>query len=120
MIGRWIVFALMSSIIGLTGCSRNFSTPLGGGQQRPTFDGATFRANASRVDRSDISYFTSTVAPVSRTLDGARAAAEYEGVRYCIENFGTSRIKWSVGPETEAAALPIEKDRLVYQGRCQR
>ena len=90
------------------------------GFEKQSFDGVFFRAKADRVDRNDLSLFTTTVSPASASFEAARAAAEHEGIKYCIENFGTSRITWTIGPETASAGVPIENDRLSYQGRCQR
>lgn len=98
--------------LGLAGCQ----TPEQRGQI--PFDGFYFRTKANKVDKADLSLFVSTSQPVSASLDGARAAAEYEGTRYCIETYGTSEIIWDVGPETDPASLPIDKDALTYRGRC--
>ena len=83
------------------------------------FDGQVFRTGASNVKGAETrAAFSSTAKPVSASFDGARAAAEYEGIRYCIENYGNSRIEWSVGPETDPATLTVEGDTLTFRGRC--
>ena len=38
---------------------------------------------------------------VSASLDGAREAGRHEGTKFCIDAFGTSKINWKVGPDTE-------------------
>ncbi len=83
------------------------------------FDGHYYRAKASAVDKKATrAVFTSNVWEVSQSLDGARQAAEYEGVRYCIAQYGTSQIEWTVGPETKPEFLTIENDQLTFKGRC--
>ena len=64
--------------------------------------------------------FVVSVKDASVSLDGARAAGGYEGTRYCIANYGTSRIDWTVGPDTEPQNLVIDKDTLNFQGTCLR
>ncbi|WP_299945030.1 hypothetical protein [uncultured Ruegeria sp.] len=88
---------------------------------RVAFDGIYFRASAKHVNKKATpSEFTVTVNGVSQSFDGAREAARYEGTKFCIQNFGSSRIVWKVGPDTEPQNLRIEKDKLTYAGRCQR
>lgn len=87
-------------------------------KNRHAFDGVYFKAKAKRVDKSDYSTFTLAVSPVSQSLDGAREAARFEGTRYCIDTDGTSRIRWLVGPDSDASAFTIDKDTIVFQGTC--
>jgi hypothetical protein len=84
---------------------------------RVTFDGLYFKTKSHKID-DDLSRFTVEVDRVSQSLDAAREAGGYEGTRYCIANFGTSRIDWVVGPDTPAAALQVVKDTMVFQGEC--
>jgi len=84
-----------------------------------SFDGAYFRAKASPVDKKvTLADFTTTVWGVSKSLDGARKAGGYEGTKYCIAQYGTSRINWSVGPDTPVENLRIIDDTLSFAGRC--
>ncbi|QBF31344.1 hypothetical protein [Thalassococcus sp. S3] len=85
---------------------------------RIRFDGQLFRMNASTVDRDNRKLFEVTVRPVSASLDGAREAGRYEAIRYCIENYGTSDMIWSVGPDTEGTALAVTNDTLTFRGAC--
>ncbi|SDW19948.1 hypothetical protein SAMN05444358_101196 [Ruegeria halocynthiae] len=88
---------------------------------RVAFDGIFFRANAKHVNKKAApTEFTVTVNGVSQSLDGAREAGRYEGTKFCIENFGSSRIAWKVGPDTEPQKLRIENDKLNFAGSCQR
>ena len=104
----------LTLILSLSACGdRGF----GLGRDRVAFDGQNYRG-AVRTERRDRINFTASVRPVSASLDGAILAAEYEGIKHCIKFFGTSRIDWSVGPETDRAALPIDGDTLIFTGRC--
>lgn len=88
---------------------------------RVAFDGIYFRASAKHVDkRTTPSEFTVTVNGVSQSFDGAREAGRYEATKFCVQNFGSSRIAWKVGPDTEPQNLRIENDKLTFAGRCQR
>lgn len=86
-------------------------------EDRIAFDGKYFRAKARKVEKQR-DMFEVSVKGVSQSLDGARQAAEYEGVKYCVSFFGSSDIYWMIGPETPDVSLPIEGDTLTYKGRC--
>lgn len=103
---------LLTLAVALAACGNNRA------EDRILFDGVDFRMKARTIDRNDLAGFTVEVRPVSASLEGARAAGEYEGIRYCIENYGNSRIKWETGPETDPETLAIENDTLVFKGRC--
>lgn len=88
---------------------------------RVLFDGNYFRATAKPVNKKVTpTEFTVTVSGVSASVEGAREAGRFEGTKYCIQNFGSSRIKWAVGPDTEPQNLRIENDKLTFAGTCQR
>ncbi|WP_051927433.1 hypothetical protein [Ruegeria halocynthiae] len=88
---------------------------------RVNFDGQSFRAKAKVVDKKvSRTDFTVVVKGVSASLDGAREAGRYEGIKFCIANFGSSRIVWKVGPDTEPKNLRISDDKLTFAGTCQR
>jgi len=114
-----LALIVAASALVVAGCGRTSDRTFTG-KEKIAFDGAFFQTKAARVDKRDISFFTASAAPASQTLDGARQAAEYEGIVYCIENFGTSRIQWSAGPDSDPAVRPNEKDQLILRGRCQR
>ncbi len=106
---RGLTLVLMLAL-GLAACKNPEKTGF-------AFDGVYFRTKAKKLG-DDLADFTVQIPGVSRSLEGARGAGEYEGTRYCIKNFGTSDITWVVGPETDPARLVIEKDTLTFQGRC--
>jgi len=81
------------------------------------FDGQQF-VGRLKADKDDKRNFVATSAPVSRSLEGAREAARFEGTSYCVRKYGRSDIEWSVSPEAEATELSIVDDVLTVQGRC--
>lgn len=86
-------------------------------ENRIAYDGFYFKTRAEEID-DDRARFTMTVFKVSQTLEGAREAGAHEATRYCIENFGTSRIAWVVPPDTPLENLTIVDDTLTFQGEC--
>ncbi|SLN18157.1 hypothetical protein [Ruegeria meonggei] len=88
---------------------------------RILFDGKAFRAKAKPVDKkASPADFTVVVKGASASLDGAREAGRYEGIKFCIASFGSSRIEWKVGPDTDPQNLRITDDNLTFAGTCQR
>lgn len=80
------------------------------------FDGFYFRTSLKSGD--DARRFTVTSRPVSASLEGARQAAQYEAFTYCINEYGSSKIKWSVGPKQDPASYRIVEDTLTLAGVC--
>ena len=81
------------------------------------FDGQYFRTKVAKVDKQrDV--FTVRIRDVARSLDGAREAGRHAGTAYCVENYGSSKINWSVGPDTPPEQLQIVDNTLVFQGVC--
>lgn len=109
--GRIAALGLVAAVALVAGCNKK--------DNRVLFGGLYFKAKAAPIDKKKtLAEFTVSVKDVSQSLENARAAGGYEGTRYCIANFGTSRIDWVVGPETEPQKLAIDKDTLTFQGRC--
>ena len=79
------------------------------------FDGHYFagRASKSSVDPHG---FSVRIRNAAKSIAGAREAARYEATIYCIEQFGTSDIIWSIGPDDEAISLSNRS--LTLAGRC--
>ena len=99
-------------LLALAGCNADKDN-------QTLFDGQQFRTKAKPADRKvTLAAFTVDVKNVSKSLKGARAAGEYAGIRYCVVNYGSSRIDWEVGPETDPETLVIEKDSLTFRGTC--
>ena len=89
----------------------------GQNEERVAFNGVEFRSDADTIG-DDLRNFSLAISPVSASLEGAREAGRYEGTRYCITNYGTSRILWSLGPDSDPASYRIQNDVLTFQGRC--
>jgi len=105
---KFIVLALAASAL-LVGCNKR--------NDRIAFDGKFFRAKLSKVDgQRDV--FTVTVRNASQSLTGAREAARYEATVYCVNNYGSSDIKWVVGPDSPDSAMRLVDDSLTFQGAC--
>ena len=92
-------------------------TACGEDEDRVYFDGVTFRAKARKVD-DNLAVFRVEVHRASKTYVGALQAGVHEGTRYCIKNFGSSRIDWAHTPETLPAQLVTAKDTFVLRGEC--
>jgi hypothetical protein len=107
---KFLILLGLAAVLG--GCGL-----LGGGTQ-PVFDGHRFSAKARALEWRDKQDFTVTVRGVSRSLTGALQAGEHAGIRHCITYFGTSWIDWTVGPDTDPAALVRDGDSLRLAGSC--
>lgn len=98
------------------------TVPVACGRDNPNlvpFDGVVFKSKTKPVDKKvSRADFTSTIYKVSQSLDGAREAARYQGTIYCVTNYGTSDIAWTVGPDTEAGRLSVVDNNITFRGRC--
>lgn len=81
------------------------------------FDGQRFRS-VVKSERKNRQVFTVTVHQVSKSVEGARAAADYKATQHCIQYFGTSEIDWTVAPNAEAQTLRAVDDTLTFSGSC--
>lgn len=107
---RLVGMAVLGALV-LTSCGP-------GKDKRMLFDGFYFKTKSKRIG-DDYRNFIVTADKAYQSLEGARQAAEYEGTRYCLDNaMGTSRIRWTVGPETPDNQLTFDGDTLIYQGEC--
>ena len=79
------------------------------------FDGHYFAGRASKSSLDPHGFFV-RIRNAAKSIAGAREAARYEATIYCIEQFGTSDIIWSIGPDDEAISLSNRS--LTLAGRC--
>jgi len=79
------------------------------------FDGHYFAGRASKSS-ADPHGFSVRIRNAAKSIAGAREAARYEATIYCIQQFGTSDIIWSIGPDDEAISLSNRS--LTVAGRC--
>ena len=110
-LGRAALVLLMLAPLG--GCSKWF----GGGANELTYEGIRFIGDSKAI-KDDKRSFVAYAEPASASLEGARQAAYYEGVQYCIGYLGTSDIDWQVGPDTPADQLIVTNNRLTFRGTC--
>jgi len=107
---RGLAVALLAAGLALTGCAKK--------KDRIFFEGNYYPIKVRAVDKSDRQAFTLSVRRADQGLKGARAAGLHGGKTYCLENFGTSEIEWTVGPDAPARALGAESGGLSMSGRC--
>ena len=107
---------LVGAVALMAGCA-NMRDKLSN-TEKVTFDGFYFVSTVDRLDRKERAQFKVYVRNPQQSLEGAREAGRYEAVKYCIEEFGTSRIKWITGPDVEDGALVYDRDRLMFEGVC--
>ncbi|MCR8826465.1 hypothetical protein [Pseudosulfitobacter koreensis] len=100
---------LMTAALAMTACNQR--------DEDLAFDGQYYRTSTKKVG-DDRSVFQTEVKPVSQSLTGAREAGLYDATRYCIEDFGTSNIVWTRGPDGDDGALLVSNDTLILQGTC--
>ena len=79
------------------------------------FDGHYFAGRASKSS-ADPHGFSVRIRNAAKSIAGAREAARYEATIYCIQQFGTTNIIWSIGPDDEAISLSNRS--LTLAGRC--
>ncbi len=108
---KLVLLGAFAAVVVIAACTKR--------EDQVLFEGHYYKAKAAPVDKkADRRQFVVTVPDVSVSLDGARAAGEYEGIRYCIANYGSSRIDWAVGPDTETDKLAVVNDRITFRGTC--
>ena len=96
----FIIGLATSSFLIIMGCSNPFELE----ENKVSFDGYYFSSKLSRSKLDDRS-FDLTVRRANRSLSGAREAGRYEATKFCIKNFGTSDIKWVLGPDDHSIGL---------------
>jgi len=106
----WRVSLLVLVAVGLTACTKK--------DDRVLFDGLYFKAKTKR-DGDNYANFITTISPASAGIEPALEAGRYEGTKYCLaNNFGTSIVHWTVGPDTDPAKLVIVDNEITLRGRC--
>ncbi|MEX0304632.1 MAG: hypothetical protein AB3N24_19610 [Leisingera sp.] len=86
---------------------------------RPLYDGVPFKAKAKPVDKkTDRALFQVEIKGADRSVKGAREAAAHAGTKYCVQNYGSSKIAWVSDPGDEEAQLTLTDGRATFQGTC--
>ncbi len=106
---RIILLFLVATTV-LTACNNR-------NRNQIAFDGQFFNARATKVDKVREN-FAVTVRPVSNSLTGALEAGRHAATRYCILEFGSSAIDWTLGPDQDPESYVITNDQLDLSGTC--
>lgn len=80
------------------------------------FNGIFFKSKADKVSKEERDHFVSVVKDATQDLAAAREAGRYAATRYCIAEYGTSRIEWAISPDNENI-VPVDGD-LTLEGYC--
>lgn len=108
---RTLTIAVLAAAVAIAGCSKK--------SERVYFNGNYYPTKARAADRSDRQSFTVAVRRADQGLAGAREAGRYGGKQYCLKNYGTSEIEWTVGPDAPDASLGRSRgSSIVFSGRC--
>ena len=99
------------SFLIVMGCSNPFELE----ENKVSFDGYYFSSKLTRNKLDDRS-FDLKIRRANRSLLGAREAGRYEATRFCIKNYGTSDIKWVLGPDDQSIGLTGKVLKL--SGQC--
>ena len=99
------------SFLIMVGCSNPFELE----ENKVSFDGYYFSSKLTRNKLDDRS-FDLKIRRANRSLLGAREAGRYEATRFCIKNYGTSDIKWVLGPDDQSIGLTGKVLKL--SGQC--
>lgn len=85
---------------------------------RVAFQGVQFDSRLADGIDGRRNQFAVAVSPVSASLEGARESARYEAIKYCISTYGSSDIKWVVGPDAPTTSLGIAENTAHFRGAC--
>ena len=103
------IVLMLAAVLALAAC--------GDKSKRLYFDGKLYPATAKKEEGAR-ELFVVTVRKADQGLDGAREAGRHAGHKYCIENYGTSNIEWSQGPDAEDGTLVFAGGSLILRGKC--
>ncbi|WP_163851035.1 hypothetical protein [Pseudooceanicola aestuarii] len=84
---------------------------------RQTFEGDYFRTRV-QAEKTTPEVFAVSVNGATKNLAGAREAGRHAAVKYCINQFGQSRITWVNGPDDADGALVLDGDDMILSGSC--
>jgi len=111
-----IITGLLIATTALSACGDNWRASFKSKRERITFDGFQYKAKAKQVSKEERDHFEVVVSRANQSLDGARQAGGHEAVKYCIKEYGTSKMDWVIGPETETI-IPVD-DKIRLEGYC--
>ncbi|MCP4820539.1 MAG: hypothetical protein GY883_15205 [Shimia sp.] len=108
MMARTLIL-MTCAALALTACNRKKDDQF-------AFNGIYFNSKADKVSKEERDHFVSVVKGANQDLEAAREAGRYAATRYCIAEYGTSRMEWVIGPENENV-VPVD-DTLTFEGYC--
>lgn len=108
------IAVMLSFVLGTASCA----TFKNRGKTEYIFDGIEFKTKATKVDKDDRSHFKVEVRKATQSLNGAKEAGRYAATRYCIEQYGSSKVEWISGPEQENGTLTVIEGDLWLEGIC--
>ncbi|MGR3712103.1 MAG: hypothetical protein ACU0A6_03160 [Shimia sp.] len=108
MMARTLIL-LMCASVALTACSRRKDDQF-------AFNDIVFKSTADKVSKEERDHFEVHVKGANQDLAAARDAGRYAGTRYCIQEYGTSRMDWVIGPDAENT-IPVD-GVLRLEGYC--
>ncbi len=85
--------------------------------KRVYFGGNYYPARAKKIG-DDRQNFQVTVRRSGQGSEGAREAGRHAGFKYCIENYGYSKVDWINGPDAKTGQLTSSNGNLIFKGRC--
>lgn len=90
-------------------------------EDRILYDGIYFKTKVKPVDKKEsLAHFQVNVDNAGRSVELAREAGRDAGTGYCVRTYGSSKIDWIVGPDTDSSQLPFDKGDLIMSGVCKR
>ncbi|SHJ66190.1 hypothetical protein SAMN05444000_11181 [Shimia gijangensis] len=113
--GSFGVAVMLSLALGTASCGK-IQRP--GKKTEFAFDGIEFKTKVEKVDKEDRSHFKIEVRKATQSLNGAKEAGGYGATRYCIEQYGSSKIHWIAGPDQENDTLTLIDGDLWLEGIC--
>lgn len=111
-----IITGLLIATTALSACGDNWRASFKSKRERILFEGHQYKAKAKQVSKDERDHFEVVVSRATQSLNGARQAGGYEAVKYCIKEYGTSKMDWVIGPETETI-IPVD-DKIRLEGYC--
>ena len=110
-----IAFLLIAATV-LSACGGGLGNTFRSKKEKVTFEGYQFKAKSKQVSKEQRQHFEVVVSRANQSLTGARQAGAHEAVRYCIKEYGTSKMDWVIGPEAENI-IPVD-DKIRLEGYC--
>ncbi len=107
------VAVMLSLALGTAGCGKFKSRS----KSEVAVEGYEFKSRVEKIGE-DRSHFRVEVRNATQSLDGAKAAGHHAGTRYCITEYGSSKIEWISGPYQENVTLLLVDGDLFLEGIC--